>query len=1112
MAREFVLSAVIEMRDRLSAGVKRARSSMSELQGASAATADSLRRVETSGVSSMRGLTNATNTATGRVDRLRNRLSSLSDRAYNVTVNVKTQGVKALENLKGGLGSMVSGAVPQAIGMMGIGVGIADTINTYKNFQAQMSTVQAISGASGESLEKLTTKAKEMGATTQFTATAAGQAMQYMAMAGWDDKQMLDGIAGIMNLAGASGESLASVSDIVTDALTAFGMSAEKSTHFADVLAAATSKSNTSVALMGETFKYVAPIAGTMKYSIEDTSLAIGLMANASIKGSEAGTALRAILTRLVNPPEAAAKALDTMGIKAANADGTIKPLRQTLLELRSRFKGLTDEQKTQAATTIAGQEAMSGLLAMMNETDENFYKLANAVDTADGLAEKVNKIKNDNLAGDIELLKSSWEALQLTIMEGGKGTGGGGPAAGLRGFVNALKEDVDLLDKSLKKGLDISSVGNIALNIVSQLYEKFKALDGIGSVLAGGVLATGLYKIASLAKKATDALRNVGGVGGIGNTGTGVPGVPNTIGQMTVNATSVVVNGRGVAGGASGGAGVDIPSGEAGTGGNAGTRPQGKWGRFKSAAKGIASSVAKYAIPLEIASIGLDYYNTSKVNEQDSWGAGYQLSEAKKKVAESTNALNEAKGRNASADEISFLQKQHQDAVDNMSQAQKFKDDTDKYNENRTNGVIGSGAGGIAGSVMGGIVGSIVAPGIGTTIGAAIGGMAGSYAGDFVGQNFTEWTASASQSFDDFKAKLNTGMTDMAAGIDNNLQYIGDGFRNNFEYIANGVSNNFDYLKGKAGEFADGVISFISNAETNVSAKFQTLADNAANDWANIKQGASDLAASLETAFDGAIAAIKGKFSELAASASAKLSEIKSSIGGAVSAAGAKAYNWVVGKPESDATGTSYFRAKPPAFDTGISYFSAEPKAFATGTSYFSAEPKAFATGTSYFSVKPKAFATGTSRFSAEPKAFATGTTNFKAKPQAFATGTSYFQAEGIPSFATGTNSFRASALAQINEHGGELVQLPDGSKVFPTAETRQIINHEVKYGDLLKGRGVPASISISGENSNSSPGAPTITITGNSFTVREDADIDKIAHALVEKFMLVQGNYAGC
>ena len=533
------------------------------------------------------------------------------------------------------------------------------------------------------------------------------------------------------------------------------------------------------------------------------------------------------------------------------------------------------------------------------------------------------------------------------------------------------------------------------------------------------------------------------------------MPGVPNTIGQMTVNATSVVVNGRGVAGGASGGAGIDIPGGEAGTAGGAGAKPQGKWGRFKTAAKGVAGGIAKYALPLEIASIGLDYYNTSKVNAEDSWGAGYQLSEAKKQVSETTNALTEAKGRNASDEEITFLQNKHRDALANMSQAQQFKDDTDKYNQNRTNGVIGSGAGGIAGSVVGGLVGSFLAPGVGTTIGAAVGGMAGSYAGDFVGQNFTEWTASASQSFEDFKAKLNAGMNDLAAGVDNNLQYIGDGISNNFEYVANGVSNNFDYLKGKAGEMADGVMTFVGNAETNVSAKFQTLADNAANDWESIKQGASSLASSLETAFDGAIAAIKGKFSELAASASEKLAGIKSSIGGAISAAGTRVYNWATGNPPSDATGTSYFRA--------------------------------------------------------EPRAFATGTSSFKAKPQAFATGTSHFRADAIPSFAIGTNSFRASALAQINEHGGELVQLPDGSKVFPTAETRQIINHEVKYGDLLKGKGASANISIDG-GSDRSPNAPTVTITGNSFTVREEADIDKIAHAITEKFLLVQSNYAGC
>lgn len=318
----------------------------------------------------------------------------------------------------------MSGAVPQAMGMMGLGMGIADTINTYKNFQAQMSTVQAISGATGDSLKRLTDKAKEMGATTQFSATEAGQAMEYMAMAGWSDQQMLSGISGIMNLAGASGESLARVSDIVTDALSAFGLKAEESGHFADVLAAATSKSNTNVSMMGETFKYVAPIAGAMKFSIEDTSLAIGLMANAGIKGSEAGTALRSTLTRLVKPPSDAAKALDALGIKAANADGSIKPLRQTLLDLRSRFKGMTEEQKAQAAASIAGQEAMSGFLAMMNESDENFAKLANAVDTANGASEKMNQLKMTILLVMLRLCRAhgkvcnlpSWKAVQVLV------------------------------------------------------------------------------------------------------------------------------------------------------------------------------------------------------------------------------------------------------------------------------------------------------------------------------------------------------------------------------------------------------------------------------------------------------------------------------------------------------------------------------------------------------------------------------------------------------------------------------------------------------------------------------------------------------------------------
>ena len=1116
---EFVLSAVLELKDKLTANVKNARREMGGLNSSAADVSASLKNTGVQGAKAMSDISSSAGKtlqdiknvglqgtialeqtvkaaeqasaaarkagdsvssiqkpakvpvsiggdAATKLQGIRSRLDELTKGAHNVLVNVKTAGAGAVNSLKSGIGSMVSGAVPQAMGLMGIGMGIADTVNTYKNFQAQMSTVQAISGASAESMKDLTAKAKEMGATTQFSATEAGQAMQYMAMAGWENQQMIDGIGGVMNLAGASGESLARVSDIVTDALSAFGLKAGDAGHFADVLAAATSKSNTSVGLMGETFKYVAPIAGAAKYSIEDTSLAIGLMANAGIKGSEAGTALRSTITRLVQPPKAAAQVLHTLGIQASRSDGSIKPLRQTLLELRGKFRNLTDAQKTQYAASIAGQEAMSGFLAIMNESDENFNKLANSVDKAKGKAEEMNKIKNDNLAGDVKSLQSAWESLQLTIMEGGQGTGGGGPASGLRGFVTGLKEDVDLLKKSLEDGLDISDVGKLSLNVVSQLYEKFKALDGVGSLLAGGALAAGLYKIVSLSKKAADSLAGLAGkgAGGIGNKGTGLPGLPGSIGSMTVNAANVVVNGKGVAGG--GGLSdmpgtPDVPGTEGKGSKGGGKAPKGggeapkggKLGGFKNVAKGLLKGASKYAIPLEIASVGLDYYNANQENEQASWGAGYQLSEAKKQVAASTDALLEAKSRGASAEEINYLQKQHQYAVADMSQAQQYADQTEKYNANRTNGVTGSAIGGIAGGLIGGAIGSFIAPGVGSAAGAAIGGVAGSAAGDFIGQNFNDWSASASEGLQSFRAEFDNTMQWAGNSFRGMFEAFGNGVDNNMQYVADSVSNNFEYLKGCASDAGAGISQFMADTGASIEATFQSASDSVNSGWDSIRSGAGSLADSLYTMFDDAIATVKSKFSDLAASASAKLS----SAGASISAAGSRAYNWAAEKWNS----------------------------FSTGTSYFSVP--AFATGTSHFSVP------------------------------AFSTGTDYFRAVGgVPSFAVGTNSYRSMGLAQINEHGGELVQLPDGSRVFPTAETQQIINRSIRNGDLLGNMYSPsmgslASVSVPSAGGGGSS-APVVNITGNSFSIREEADIEKIAHAIVEQFLLAQGNFAGC
>lgn len=289
-------------------------------------------------------------------------------------------------------------------------------VKATTDFQSGMSEVQAISGATTGELDQLTNKAIEMGAKTKFSASESAEAFKYMAMAGWDTADMLDGIEGLMSLAAASGEDLATTSDIVTDALTAFGLSASESGHFADVLARASSRSNTNVGLMGETFKYVAPVAGSLGYSIEDTATAIGLMANAGIKGSRAGTSLRSIFTRLVKPTGEAKAAIQELGISITNSDGSMKPFSQTMVELREKFSGMTEAEKASYASMLAGQEAMSGLLAIVNAGDEDFNKLTQEINNADGAAEEMASVMMDNLSGALEQASGAMETLAIKI------------------------------------------------------------------------------------------------------------------------------------------------------------------------------------------------------------------------------------------------------------------------------------------------------------------------------------------------------------------------------------------------------------------------------------------------------------------------------------------------------------------------------------------------------------------------------------------------------------------------------------------------------------------------------------------------------------------------
>lgn len=294
----------------------------------------------------------------------------------------------------------------------------AGPVKKTAEFQEQMSGVKAISGATTEEIAQLSNKAKEMGASTKFTATEAGQAMEYMAMAGWKTEDMLGGIEGIMNLAAASGEDLASVSDIVTDALTAFGLSASDAGHFSDVLAQASSNANTNVSMMGSTFQKVAPVAGALGYSVEDMSLGIGLMANASIKAEVAGTSLKTALANMAKPTDAQAAAMEKYGISLTNADGSMKSFGDVVKNLRSSLGGLSEAEQVAVATTIFGKESFAGMLAIVNASEADFNKLTDAVYNCDGAAKQMAETKLDNLNGSITLAQSAFDALQVELGE----------------------------------------------------------------------------------------------------------------------------------------------------------------------------------------------------------------------------------------------------------------------------------------------------------------------------------------------------------------------------------------------------------------------------------------------------------------------------------------------------------------------------------------------------------------------------------------------------------------------------------------------------------------------------------------------------------------------
>lgn len=399
-----------------------------------------------------------------------------------------------------------------------VGIGAA-VVKTGADFEKGMSKVQAVSGASSSDMEKLSAKARQMGKDTKFSASESADAFTYMAMAGWKTQDMLEGIDGIMSLSAADGLDLATTSDIVTDAITAFGLEAKDSSHFADVLAKASSSANTNVSMLGESFKYVAPVAGALGYSVEDVSIALGTMANSGIKASQGGTALRTLLANMTSGADKYKAAMEELGVTLDDGKGNMKSLREIMNDLRKGMGNLKIPQeefnkemeflnknledgtitqkkydkavenltekaygaegalKAQAASTLAGKTGMSGLLAIVNSSDKDWNDLINNIDNADGTAKKMADTMLDNLSGQFTILKSNLQEAALQLNEEL------GPA--MKKIVDKIQEWVQkFMELSPQQKEQIVKIAAIAAAIGPLLTVVGKLLSSTGSII----------------------------------------------------------------------------------------------------------------------------------------------------------------------------------------------------------------------------------------------------------------------------------------------------------------------------------------------------------------------------------------------------------------------------------------------------------------------------------------------------------------------------------------------------------------------------------------------------------------------------------------------------
>lgn len=995
---EFVLSATLELQDNFTARVKTAQSGFKAFfdslkdvgpavdsaasqmaKAGSAAEQLGLKADKTQkGLKGIQGVYSATirakDEATAAVRKAQESLKGFVGKSYTAVLNVK-------QNLAGGMGGgfknkmsgMASGAMMglpvQAAGMAGVGFGVVNAVKTYADFESQISAIRATSGMAANEMGAVEQKALEIGSSTAFSATEAAQGMNELLKAGVSVKDVMgDASEAAVNLATAGEISLADSAEIMSSAMNAFHMT--DATKAADLLVGAANASATSVGELKYSLSACAAVAAGTGMSLEDTSTALAVMAQNGIKGQDAGTSLKTMLMNLIPQTDKQAKLMKSLGFMTEDganaffdAKGKLKSLSDIAGLLQGRLKGMTKEQQQATLAMLFGTDAIRAGNVLLTEGAEGVQKMQQEMKHFS--AQKMAQEMRDNLAGALDSLGDSWTTLTVTILKNGL-------ADGIKGFVKETETLVDTLNTLAKDGLQIGDILNVVGKAFVDLKDKALAADGVGSVLAGGALVLGLGKIISMTMKAVDWLKRLASTpipgGGSGGPGGGGLGGGKGIGDMIVNAKTVIVNGNTTPGGTPGAPGAPGPGGPTKPGQP--KVPPSKWARF-------GKWMGRLGLPLTIASGLLDV----------------------------AYAPNDQKGTAAG-------------------------------------GAVGSTAGWLvgakAGAALGGAIGSVV-PGIGTTAGVGVGGFVGGVGGALLGGNIGQ----------------------KVGGLDwgNEVTYVKQKFAD--------IGTHWDALQQEQQKQQEQQEQ--QEQQAVADATWDRLVQNTMMRFEQLKTGASD-------AFTGVQNFAAGCWDDITATIAAKnqqwatdFAKAKNSAGQSLDVLG----QWAQGTWDSIRTGADSMSSSiGSAFDSAAN---SAKSAWDGITGWFEKNvwgPLSQCAANAWASIK-----NSRPGFSA-PSLSDIGKTIYD------------YATHKLDGNATGAMSF-GGGWTEINERGGEIVDLPSGSRIYPHATTVNMLRKQ-----------------FSGVR-NSAP--PQVNITGNTFTVREEADIDRIAYQIMRLIQQSNLNYGG-